>query len=115
MVISKKNLCCTTSRNTRAKKKKTNHTEQKIAFCWGFHWSQLHLIGENTISSISKIIQGLQAGCQNYFHSVLVLTFFIRALCMNLLSLLLLITARSAEFILQNSWASSMETCSLLM
>lgn len=46
---------------------------------------------------------------------VMILTFSFSALFRNLLSLLLLTTARSAEFSLQNSRALSMETCSLLI
>lgn len=58
---------------------------------------------------IVKIISTL--GCL----FIMILTFSFNALFRNLLSLLLLTTARSAEFFLQISWAFSIETCSLLI
>lgn len=79
------------------------------------HQFQVEFINQNADGSISETIQILQAGYQKHFYFVLILTFCFSALCRNLLSLLLLTTARFAEFILQNSWAFSMETCSLLM
>lgn len=112
--------CLTTSaQRHRAGQTKSLGTKGRV---WGkFHRSHLGQISlvkmpmalllrqfkfcKQIVKSISSL------GC--FFK--MILTFSFSALCRNLLSLLLLTTARSAEFILQNSWAFSMETYSLLM